>query len=550
MMQREMLSPELGISQQGDSAFTLLLAALAPLPMPCRVDAISRLRSAGADQRLLTWLIICLGIEAKIQQQEKELRLEASIPNMKSKMEQSSPDSHFPPAIVFEKDVIGSVFQFGRQEGIANTGDHAVNIQTANTPVEGEVQETSTEQSVQPNFQSEQELAVFLQDWVRVQWKSPTNGGTGRSGNVLLTASWKGQPALLKISADAIGMRAEAKHLLDLGQLGVGLSIAKLFAQAEAVEGDDRWLGYLMEPVGEMSLRDYLFITAPSPQKYLVSIGNGLSSLYCRTARPTNRDFVAEYLKSIRESVEKARGYATFARIASYFDGRMRIKGVEIVGPGAILSDLEERLQQGRADLKALNPAQDCHIHGDLHFENVRVNPAEATLGLYWLIDPKEFDRGDYLYDLAKLLTSLTGHAHVDIGEQEKDNPRFKWTTIGDGSIDFNCILTKRQAQGWKKGLTALESFAHDVAPHLERRDAIDKNRNEAVLRMKKRLLLVMARHYCSSVRFFLKPEAQWLLFARGTLFLALFRAALEGKDESEWDLFKICGESTWLETL
>ena len=107
-------------------------------------------------------------------------------------------------------------------------------------------------------------------------------------------------------------------------------------------------------------------------------------------------------------------------------------------------------------------------MHGDLHFENVRINPAEAALGLHWLIDPKEFERGDYVYDLAKLLTSLTGHAHADIGENEKGNPRLKWTAAGDGRIDFNCILTPRQVDGWREGLAAIETLAGGVAPRLE----------------------------------------------------------------------------------
>lgn len=148
-------------------------------------------------------------------------------------------------------------------------------------------------------------------------------------------------------------------------------------------------------------------------------------------------------------------------------------------------------------------PAHDCHVHGDLHFENVRVNPAEAGLGLHWLIDPKEFDRGDYVYDLAKLLTSLTGHAHADIGEHEKGNPRLKWTAAGENRIDFNCILTKRQVQGSQEGLAAVEVLARDVAPRLENAGASgdDAAAKAAALRMKQRLSLALARHFFSAVR-------------------------------------------------
>jgi hypothetical protein len=257
---------------------------------------------------------------------------------------------------------------------------------------------------------------------------------------------------------------------------------------------------------------------------------------------------VADYLKAIRQSVDKARGYAPFAGLAPHFASGLLVKGAAVAGPERVLAGLEARLKQGDTTLRALNPAHDCHVHGDLHFENVRVNPAEAGLGLHWLIDPKEFDRGDYVYDLAKLLTSLTGHAHADIGEHEKGNPRLDWTTAEGGRIDFNCILTKRQVQGWQEGLAAIETLARSVAPRLELA-AGNGTEAEAVARMKQRLVLALARHFFSAVRFFLKPEAQWLLFARGAQFLALFQAALEGKTEEQWDLFQVCHGSAWLET-
>ena len=124
-------------------------------------------------------------------------------------------------------------------------------------------------------------------------------------------------------------------------------------------------------------------------------------------------------------------------------------------------------------------------------------------MGLHWLIDPKEFARGDYVYDLAKLLTSLTGHAHADIGEHEKGNPRLKWTAAGEGRIDFNCILTKRQVQGWQEGLAVIQSLARDLAPRLEVAGDAGGADEQVVRRMKQRLLLALARHFFSAVRFF-----------------------------------------------
>lgn len=509
-------------------------------------------------------------------------------PNAESDNTGSKPP--LPPSIVFKEQVNRSVFNLGPQQGVVSTGDHNVIHQTIAplaTAAPIEFPGPPSAQAEPPEFQSEPELAAFLQDWVRGQWKADADGGTGRSGNAILKARWQGQPALLKVSADAAGLRAESAHLAALRDLGVGLSVARLFARAETTEGDDRWMAYLMEPVGEMSLRDYLFTATPSPRKFLESLGQGLAELYCRTARTTARDFVADYVRAIRQSVERARGYATFRTLAPHFESAVVIKGVSLAGPGTILAGLEERLKQGDAALRALNPAHDCHVHGDLHFENVRINPAEAALGRHWLIDPKEFEQGDYVYDLAKLLTSLTGHAHADIGENEKGNPRLKWTAAVDGRIDFNCILTPRQVDGWREGLAAIETLACGVAPRLEamklpvaefarirgvseggvqpatarilanaatftgnaqlqRPEAADA---EAVTRMKLRLLLALARHYFSAVRFFLRPEAQWLLFARGTQFLAMFQAALDGKGQEEWDLFRVCGGDGWLET-
>jgi aminoglycoside phosphotransferase (APT) family kinase protein len=357
---------------------------------------------------------------------------------------------------------------------------------------------------------------------------------------------------LLKVSAAAASLRAEAAHLAALRDLGVGLSVARLFACAEAIEGDDRWMAYLMEPVGEMSLRDYLFTATPLPGKFLDALGQGLTALYCRTARTTTRNFAEEYLRSIRQSLDKAKGYATFAALRTGLESALFVKGTSLTGPGAIASALEQRAQQGDAAWRALNPTRDCHVHGDLHFENVRINPSEANLGLYWLIDPKEFDRGDYVYDLAKLMTSLTGHAHADIGENETGNPRLKWTDAGDGRIDFNCVLTPRQVQGWREGLAAIEKLAVNVAPQLEMAGASGsaEAEAEAIRRMKQRLLLALARHHFSAVRFFLMPRAQWLLFARGTQFLAMFQASLAGRKEEEWDPFRVCAGDQWMETV
>ena len=277
---------------------------------------------------------------------------------MKPNAESDKTGSQPPPApsIVFKEQVNGAVFNFGPQQGVVSTGDHAVIHQTVSPAAAAAPTETPEPPAAQPEppeFQSEPELAAFLQDWVSTHWKAEAGGGTGRSGNAILKARWQGQPALLKVSADAAGLRAEAAHLAALRDLGVGLSVARLFARAEATEGDDRWMAYLMEPVGEMSLRDYLFTATPSPRKFLESLGQGLATLYCRTARTTARDFVAEYVRAIRQSVDKARGYATFATLAPHFESALVIKGVSLAGPGAILAGLEERLKQGDAALRA-----------------------------------------------------------------------------------------------------------------------------------------------------------------------------------------------------
>ena len=461
-----------------------------------------------------------------------------------------------PPAS--KSEFTGNVFNFGPQHGIVSIGSHNVIEQTVAPGKDTNATPSATTASSKaelPHFQSEGELGAFLQNWVRGQWKSQADGGTGRSGNAIIKCLWRGQAALLKVSADAAGLGREAMHLAALREQGVGLSVARLFARAGVTDGDDRWMAYLMEPVGEMSLRDYLFTATPSPGGFIESLRRGLSALYVRTGRLVAQPrYVQEYLQDIRKCLGKARGYATFAGLAGSFDTELAIKGVALVGPGRILKGLEERLEQGDPALLALNPAQDCHVHGDLHFENIRVNPNEADLGTHWLIDPKEFDRGDYVYDLAKLLTSLTGHAHADIGENEKGNPRLTWTASAQGRIDFNCILTARQVAGWREALAALEPLATGVALRLESAPAGSADsRVRAVMRMKQRLLLALARHYFSAVRYFLKREAQWLLFARGAQFLAMFQAALaEGprKAPAQWDVFQVCASDAWLETV
>jgi hypothetical protein len=399
-------------------------------------------------------------------------------------------------------------------------------------------------------FASEAGLARYLADWVNNYWKQQQAGGTGRSGNEVVPAQWRGKPALLKMSVDGLKLSREAHNLDALATCGVKLPVTRVFARATKKDADDNWTAYLMQPVGKMSLRDYLFQTAPKLHPVLERMTSTLELLYTKSAcRQRQSKRVGDYLEEITSSLEKLRNYASFTELAPYFDDELVVNRVQIPGPRGLVKVLTDRWKNGDPALKNLEPAYSCHVHGDLHFENIRIDPSKIDSGVYWLIDPKEFAEHDYVYDVAKLMTSLTGHAHADIGENERGNREMGWTNCEAGKIAFDCFLSDRQIKAWREAFDVLEAMAIRVASQLEFGNGSESQGKLATRQMKQRLLLGLARHFMSAARYFYRPEAQYILFGRGAQFIDLFAKSIRGEPQSTWDPFEVGRSATWLKT-
>jgi len=63
----------------------------------------------------------------------------------------------------------------------------------------------------------------------------------------------------------------------------------------------------------------------------------------------------------------------------------------------------------------------------------------------------KEFAEHDYVYDVAKLMTSLHGSRHADIGENERGNREMGWTNCEAGKIAFDCFSERSTDQSWPR---------------------------------------------------------------------------------------------------
>lgn len=401
-----------------------------------------------------------------------------------------------------------------------------------------------------PAFASESALAVYLRDWTKNHWKRRKAGGTGRSGNEVVPALWRNKPALLKISVDGLKLSREAQHLDALAAHRAGIPVTRVLARAVAEDEDDHWMAYLMQPVGQMSLRDYLFQPAPKLCRVLEKMAASFESLYTTSARSGQSSRrVGEYLGEIASSLEKLSGYASFSELVPCLHDKLIINQEQIPGPRRLVKMLSDRWNGGDPALTSVEPAHCCHVHGDLHFENIRVNPSEMDSGSYWIIDPKDFAEHDYIYDIAKLVTSLTGHAHADIGESERGNPEMVWTQCRAGKIAFDCFLSARQLKAWREALHIIEAMAIRVASRLEFVSAAKTQVMIAERKMKQRLLLGLARHFLSAARYFYRPEAQYLLFSRGAQFLDLFAKSVNGEPRPKWDPFEAGRSDSWLKT-
>jgi hypothetical protein len=409
------------------------------------------------------------------------------------------------------------------------------------------------------SFATEANLEPWLKGWARDRWGDAIHdvphSGTGRSSNPVIPLVWLGEERLLKISSEAETLLNEARHLDQL-QARAGPSVVKpIFAKKVDVDGD-KWAAYVMPRVGELSLRDYIFTAVPKPTPYLEPLCNGLYSLYTTTMRPQatavppGGTYVDRYLLDIRDCLTKLQTYAALAPILPAFRRGIRVNSGdgqgELRGPLQLLEHWLPQAGASHGSLQALEPTFLCAIHGDLHFENIRVDPRPTSVApSYWLIDPKPFFEGDYVYDLAKLMSSLTGHAHVDRGRWPREIHYASVTSNGVTEIHFNCWLTLNQLKAFREAFDMIHSVATRLAYIFE--PATDNDQEST---MKRRLLLALARHFFSAARYFDRAEEQVILFARGATLLNLFALSLDsGTSEETWDPFAVCAKNTWLNT-
>jgi len=112
-------------------------------------------------------------------------------------------------------------------------------------------------------------------------------------------------------------------------------------------DADDNWTAYLMQPVGKMSLRDYLFQTAPKLHPFSKNDFNPRTTLYKSACRQRQSKRVGDYLEEITSSLEKLRNYASFTELAPYFDDELVVNRVQIPGPRGLVKVLTDRWKNG-----------------------------------------------------------------------------------------------------------------------------------------------------------------------------------------------------------
>ena len=390
---------------------------------------------------------------------------------------------------------------------------------------------------------NEMMLQALIEAWTE-SGVSGRLGGTGRSGNTVVLADWKGIPSLLKISTEGDSLMREAGRVRVLSSAAAGLRLAALWADARTSDGEVHSAAYVVERVGDMSLRDYLFLGTRSPAHFLRPLGDALKHLYVDNARPTDgRTVLNQYVGGLRGALEKLQSdYVALGGLRRHFAAELQINGSRVAGPLKVLAGLESRLDRNDAAVLAIAPRQSCPVHGDLHFENVRIQSNRWRDGAYWLIDPKGFANYDYVYDVAKMLISLSGHGHVDFWENGLGNPEVEWVQTSDASIEFRCFVSPdRRLDHWREALGMVEELALSVASQLEGTDGRAESKRAGVSRMKRRLLLALARHFFNAALYFDRWESQVVLFARGAQCLALLQSALDGAGEGDWDPFRAC---------
>jgi hypothetical protein len=187
------------------------------------------------------------------------------------------------------------------------------------------------------------------------------------------------------------------------------------FPQVFALKDDDKPFAYLMEDFapedGYESLSRRLFRSQPRdvlPAASLHLINEVLDAVFEGYAQSANRRLLpnisADYLDRIRERLSEAADLNEAFQSAA-----LTINGVELLPWGEQLDQIaamEEKLRQ-------VSPPFLCAVHGDPNPENIMLK-IEGERVTVKLIDPKAWERGDYLFDLTKIAHYLWATGPVE----------------------------------------------------------------------------------------------------------------------------------------
>ncbi len=196
---------------------------------------------------------------------------------------------------------------------------------------------------------------------------------------------------------------------------GLPASFRERFPRVFALKDDDKPFAYLMEDFstedGYESLARKLFHTLPSEARAAASvylIGEALEALFeAYEASATSRllpNIKADYLDRIRDRLTEA------AALDKVFQSvPLKINGVEFL-------PWEEQLSQIAAQeekLSKVSPPFVCAVHGDPNPENIMLKDDEHGV-IVKFIDPKAWERGDYLFDMTKIAHYLWATGPVE----------------------------------------------------------------------------------------------------------------------------------------
>jgi hypothetical protein len=184
---------------------------------------------------------------------------------------------------------------------------------------------------------------------------------------------------------------------------------------------------------------------------------------------------------------------------------------------------LLNQVQQAKNCDAILTPKKLYHIHGDLHFENILIDPDDPQLSKFKLIDPRGFPTGaDIAYDVGKLLHSCHGkydflHREyfdldpVVVGTSTGVNVKIKGphmveTTMGGGGShgrlrEYRLILNKSEQLLFDFINRELEGIVMAI---FEKEEELKDDRT-----WKCRSYLMEALHFCTMLPFHIEDSAK-----------------------------------------